>query len=110
MLRSMLKVFTRLAGGVVDVLKEQYRMDWSVAAFARGEYRVYFITDETQTLCSSYAEKMATEIAQVGSRLACANFRAERENGDGLEHWTASRRVATLHRRAGHQMAEVLAC
>jgi hypothetical protein len=49
----MLWVFTRSAGGFVDVLKERCRMDWSVAALARVDYRAYFIFDEAQTLYSS---------------------------------------------------------
>jgi hypothetical protein len=53
-------VFTLSAGGPVqcghfaDAFKEQCRMEWSIAALARVDTRVYFIVDEAQTLGLMY--------------------------------------------------------
>jgi hypothetical protein len=48
-----LRISSGAHSGFVDVLKEQCGMDWSVAALARVDYRVYFIFDEAQTLYAS---------------------------------------------------------
>lgn len=41
-------------GRFADAFKEQCRMDWSSAALARVDYRVYFIIDEAQALRLTY--------------------------------------------------------